>query len=54
LSALTGVLYKALYDPNRLREMGKASFQIVDTINLEAMVEAFTRAVDSALKYRQG
>ncbi len=54
VSALTGVLYKALYDPNRLREMGKASFQIVDTINLEAMVEAFARAVDSALKYRQG
>lgn len=52
LAALTGVLYKALYEPNRLRAMGKASFQIVDAINLEAMVEAFTQAVDTALAYR--
>jgi glycosyltransferase involved in cell wall biosynthesis len=49
LAALTGVLYKALSQPERLREMGSASFQIVDVINLEAMVEAFARAVDAAL-----
>lgn len=52
LAALTGVLYKALYDPSRLREMGKASFQLVDAINLEAMVESFARAVDAALTHR--
>ena len=48
--ALTGVLYKALTDPARLREMGAASFQIVDVINLEGMVDAFSQAIAAALR----
>lgn len=52
LAALTGTLYKALNDPGRLREMGKASFQLVDAINLEAMVESFSKAVEAALANR--
>lgn len=52
LAALTGTLYKALSDPGRLREMGKASFQLVDAINLEAMVESFSKAVEAALANR--
>ena len=51
--ALTGLLYKALTDPARLREMGAASFQIVDVINLEGMVAAFSQAVTAALKIYQ-
>ncbi|MHB8191857.1 MAG: glycosyltransferase family 4 protein [Bellilinea sp.] len=52
LAALTGALYKALSEPSRLREMGKASFQLVDAINLEAMVDSFSRAVAAAVAYR--
>ena len=50
LQALTGALYKALSNPGRLREMGAASFQIVDVINLEGMVHAFSQAVGATLK----
>ncbi len=49
LQALTGALYKALNNPARLREMGAASFQIVDVINLEGMVNAFSQVVAVAL-----
>jgi len=48
LSGLTGALYKALSNTERLREMGDASFQIVDVINLEGMVSAFAKAVEAA------
>jgi glycosyltransferase involved in cell wall biosynthesis len=51
LAALTGALYQALTNPGRLREMGSASYQIVDVINVENMVDAFSRAVDAALAY---
>lgn len=52
LSGLTGALYKALSNTARLREMGDASFQIVDVINLEGMLSAFAKAVEAALVYR--
>jgi hypothetical protein len=41
---------EALSDVVRLREMGNESFRIVSQeINLERMVEAFVRALSSAL-----
>ena len=45
LAALTGALREALSDPARLRRMGEASFHIVvEEVNLETMVAAFTQA----------
>jgi len=53
LPGLKGALYKALSNTARLREMGNASFQIVDVINLEGMVAAFAKAVAAALAFRK-
>jgi len=47
---LANLLKDALSDVRRLRRMGEASFRIVsEEVNLEAMVEAFTRAAESVL-----
>lgn len=47
-SALRQTLLQALQDAPRLRQMGLESFRIVhDEINLEQMVQVFTRAVES-------
>ena len=47
LEALTDVLRRALSDPERLRRMGNASYQIVkNEINVEKMVEVFIRALN--------
>jgi glycosyltransferase involved in cell wall biosynthesis len=49
-SALVATMREALSDVVRLREMGNESFRIVSQeINLERMVEAFVRALSSAL-----
>ncbi len=46
LPALTEALHEALQNPARLRQMGAASYQIVDReINLENMVAVFLRAL---------
>lgn len=46
--ALAQAIRQALADPTRLREMGAASFQLVDQeINLEKMVETFIQALDT-------
>jgi glycosyltransferase involved in cell wall biosynthesis len=48
VEALATRLTEALSDPGRLRVMGRESLRIVcDEINLEVMVEAFARAVQS-------
>jgi glycosyltransferase involved in cell wall biosynthesis len=48
LDDLTGVLKTALKDPNRLRQMGKESYNIIlQEINLESMVEVFARAIQA-------
>lgn len=53
-AALTAALAEALRDAARLRRMGAVSYQIVrDEINIEAMVDAFARAVAFACE-RQG
>jgi glycosyltransferase involved in cell wall biosynthesis len=49
-AALVATMREALSDVVRLREMGNESFRIVSQeINLERMVEAFVRALSSAL-----
>lgn len=49
--ALADTLRQALADVPRLRSMGRASYRIVaEEVNLEAMVETFTRAVRFVLK----
>ena len=49
--ALADTLRKALADLPRLRRMGRASYRIVaEEVNVEAMVDAFTRAVRYVLK----
>lgn len=46
VEGLAGALQNALGDPKRLRAMGAESYRIVsEEINLEAMVEAFARAI---------
>jgi glycosyltransferase involved in cell wall biosynthesis len=46
LQALTLVLTQALSNPNKLSEMGMASYRIVaDEINIEQMVKVFLRAI---------
>lgn len=50
-ASLTGTLYKALSDLPRLRDMGNASFQIANVINLEAMVEAFSNAIQAGITH---
>ncbi len=48
--SLARVIQQALSDVPRLREMGRESYRIVsEEINLEAMVETFTRALCSVL-----
>ncbi len=48
---LSDTLQNALGDVARLREMGKASFRIVDEgINLEKMVQGFLNAIQTVLK----
>lgn len=50
LHALTQALAGALAGPERLRQMGAASYRIVaEEINLEAMVRVFARAVGAVL-----
>ncbi len=45
--ALTEVLRQALADPDRLRQMGEASYRIVaEEINVDKMVEVFVRATN--------
>ncbi|HVN55073.1 MAG TPA: glycosyltransferase [Anaerolineaceae bacterium] len=49
LASLTAILREALSSPERLRQMGAASYRIVaEEINLENMVEVFLRAIASA------
>ena len=46
--ALVSTMKDALSDVSRLRKMGKESYRIVSQeINLEKMVEAFVRALNS-------
>ena len=53
--ALTRTLQEALSDLPGLRRKGLASYRIVtDEVNLEAMVETFTRAVECVLTSRTG
>jgi glycosyltransferase involved in cell wall biosynthesis len=48
VSGLTAQLQDALSDIQRLRRMGEESYRIVsEEINLEAMVDAFTRAIQA-------
>lgn len=48
VDGLTAQLQDALSDIQRLRKMGEESFRIVsEEINLEAMVDAFTRAIQA-------
>jgi glycosyltransferase involved in cell wall biosynthesis len=48
---LTATLKSAIGDVGRLREMGKASFRIVDEeVNLEVMVQGFVNAIQTILK----
>jgi len=47
---LAGALQNALSDLPRLRRMGEASYRIVENeVNIEKMVESFTKAVNSVL-----
>jgi glycosyltransferase involved in cell wall biosynthesis len=49
LPALAAALQQALSDPARLRRMGLESYRIVcEQVNLENMLAAFARAIDSA------
>ncbi|MEJ5313639.1 glycosyltransferase family 4 protein [Anaerolinea sp.] len=46
-------LQEALSQPGRLREMGKASYQIVaERVNLDEMVAVFAQAIHSAMRLR--
>jgi len=48
LQALTHTLQYALSDPERLRQMGEASYRIVaEEINVEKMVETFVKALNN-------
>ncbi len=50
LAALSELLQTALQDPATLRRMGRESFRIAsEEVNVEAMVDAFARAVNFAL-----
>ena len=51
VEVLSGALQEALQQPNRLRQMGLASYRIVsEEVNLEKMVETFTEAVDFTIR----
>ena len=48
VGALRGAVEQALSDPERLRQMGQASYRLIDEeINLENMVAVFLRAVQA-------
>lgn len=52
VAALRDTLNDALSEPTRLRRMGLVSYQIVrERVNLEAMVDAFARAVELAASH---
>ena len=51
VEGLTRALSEALQYPNRLRQMGLASYRIVsEEVNLEKMVETFAKAVDFTMR----
>ncbi len=51
VKTLNTVLLDAISNPSRLRQMGEASFQIVDQeINLELMVQGFLHAIEIVLQ----
>ena len=53
VESLTQTLKQAISSPARLRQMGQASYRIVDSeVNLEGMVEVFVQAVRFALLTR--
>ena len=48
---LTETVKKALDDPKRLRRMGMESFDIIQNqVNLETMVDVFTKTISSVLE----